>query len=68
MLSHPPDPFDHVALTAAINLLRDSLESGKLPSGLPLDPASADLHRQAVEHLEHRRKQLAWEASTSKQG
>lgn len=56
---HPaPDPFDHIALTAAINLLRDALESGKLPSGLPLDPASADLYRQAAAHLEYRRQQL----------
>jgi hypothetical protein len=68
MLSHAPDPFDHIALTAAINLLRDSLKSGKLPSGLPLDHGTADLHRQAAEHLEHRRQQLAWDASTSRAG
>lgn len=59
-----PDPFDDIALTAAINVLRDTIESKKMPSGLPLDPASADLHRQAVEHLEHWRQALGWRSGT----
>lgn len=53
-----PDNFDDIALTAAINLLRDSLESGKMPSGLPLAADAADLHAQAADHLETRRRQL----------
>lgn len=52
------DPFDAIALTAAINLLRDSIESGKMPSGLPLTPDAAALHERAAGHLETRRRQL----------
>lgn len=52
------EPFDDLALRAAINLLRDSIESGRMPSGIALDPAAADLHRQAADHLDTRRRQL----------
>lgn len=52
------EPFDDIALTAAINLLRDSIESGKMPSGSPLPPDAADLHAQAAGHLEAQREQL----------
>lgn len=52
------EPFDDIALTAAINLLRDSIESGKMPSGVPLPPDAADLHAQAAGHLEAQRQQL----------
>jgi hypothetical protein len=31
---------------------RDSIESGRMPSGLPLAPDAAALHRSAVERLE----------------
>ncbi|MDZ7914358.1 MAG: hypothetical protein U5O16_21370 [Rhodococcus sp. (in: high G+C Gram-positive bacteria)] len=40
------------ALRLAINVLRDSAESRKMPSGISLDPATADLHAEAAETLE----------------
>ena len=44
---------DEIALRAAITLLRNSVENGRMPSGQPLDPDAAALHEQAAEHLEH---------------
>jgi hypothetical protein len=41
-----------LALRAAINVLRDSAESRKMPSGEPLDEASVQLHFDAAETLE----------------
>jgi hypothetical protein len=41
-----------LALRAAINVLRDSAESRKMPSGQPLDEASVQLHFDAAETLE----------------
>lgn len=41
-----------LALRAAINVLRDSAESRKMPSGEPLDDASAQLHFDAADTLE----------------
>jgi hypothetical protein len=41
-----------LALRAAINVLRDSAESRKMPSGEPLDHASVQLHLDAAETLE----------------
>jgi len=43
---------DELALRAAINVLRDTIESGRMPSGLPLEPDAADLHERAAQHLE----------------
>ncbi|MDB5395263.1 MAG: hypothetical protein JWM91_2769 [Rhodospirillales bacterium] len=43
---------DEIAFRAAINILRDSIESRRMPSGLPLAPDAADLHERAAEHLE----------------
>ncbi len=43
---------DEIAFRAAINILRDSIESGRMPSGLPLAPDAADLHERAAHHLE----------------
>ena len=43
---------DEIALRAALNVLRDSVESKRMPSGLPLDAAALDLHQHAIEHLE----------------
>lgn len=43
---------DEIAFRAAINILRDSIESGRMPSGLPLAPDTADLHERAARHLE----------------
>ena len=40
------------ALRAAINLLRDSAESRKMPSGVELPEAAADLHAAAADLLE----------------
>ncbi|MFL9936456.1 hypothetical protein P0D88_47465 [Paraburkholderia sp. RL18-103-BIB-C] len=41
-----------LALRAAINVLRDSAESRKMPSGEPLDDASVQLHFNAADTLE----------------
>jgi len=41
-----------IAFRAAINVLRDSIECGRMPSGLPLAPDAAELHEQAVQRLE----------------
>jgi PAS domain S-box-containing protein len=42
---------DEIALRTAINVLRDSIESRRMPSGRPLDPDAVALHEQAGEHL-----------------
>ena len=39
-------------MTAAANVLRDTLESRWMPSGLPLAPDAAQLHERAAWHLE----------------
>lgn len=41
-----------LALRAAINVLRDSIESARMPSGQPLPDDALDLHRRAAEQLE----------------
>ncbi|GJH21771.1 hypothetical protein CBA19CS22_34535 [Caballeronia novacaledonica] len=41
-----------LALRAAINVLRDSAESRRMPSGGPLDNAGVDLHFEAADVLE----------------
>lgn len=41
-----------LALRAAINVLRDSAESRKMPSGVPLDEVSVQLHRDAADTLQ----------------
>jgi hypothetical protein len=43
---------DEIAFRAAINVLRDTLESCRMPSGLPLAPDAAELHERAAGHLE----------------
>ncbi|AOH87095.1 hypothetical protein AWL63_23220 (plasmid) [Sphingomonas panacis] len=43
---------NEIAFRAAINLLRDSVESGKMPSGEKLTAESRALHERAAEHLE----------------
>ncbi|SPK77197.1 conserved protein of unknown function (plasmid) [Cupriavidus taiwanensis] len=40
------------ALRLAINVLRDAAESRKMPSGVELDEATAELHTDAAETLE----------------
>jgi hypothetical protein len=41
-----------LALRAATNVLRDSAESRRMPSGEPMDDASVQLHLNAAETLE----------------
>ena len=41
-----------LALRAALNVLRDSIECGRMPSGLPLAPEAVDLHERTAQHLE----------------
>jgi hypothetical protein len=43
---------DMIALRAGLNVLNDSIESRRMPSGLPLDGTALDLHRKAVAQLE----------------
>jgi PAS domain S-box-containing protein len=43
---------DEIALRTAIDLLRDSVASGRTPSGQPLEPDTIALHEQAVERLD----------------
>lgn len=47
-----PDILPTDALRLAINVLRDVAESRKMPSGVGLDQATADLHADAAETLE----------------
>lgn len=44
--------IDELVVRTALNVLRDSVESGKMPSGLPLEGAALDMHRRAIDHLE----------------
>lgn len=46
------------ALRLAINLLRDSAESRKMPSGVDLDGATAALHADAADVLGESLEQL----------
>jgi hypothetical protein len=41
-----------IACRAAINVLRDSVESRRMPSGLDLTPDAADVHERAARYLE----------------
>jgi hypothetical protein len=43
---------DEITFRAAINVLRATIESGRMPSGRALEPAAAALHAKAVQHLE----------------
>jgi hypothetical protein len=47
------------ALLAAINVLRDSTESGRMPSSEPLTGDAAELHREAARHLDELRRDMA---------
>ena len=53
------DPFDEIALRAAINVLRDSVESGQMPSGLALAGDAADLHCRAADQLVAMRQNIS---------
>jgi hypothetical protein len=55
---------DEIALRAAINVLRDTLESRRMLSGLPLEPDAAKLH--CTDHS-HRQQQVGvFEGCTSR--
>ena len=43
---------DEMAIRAALNVLRDSVEAGRMPSGLPLAPDAREAHRAAIAALE----------------
>jgi hypothetical protein len=45
-------PDDEIAFRAAINVLRDTRESCRIPSGLPLASGAAELNERAARHLE----------------
>ncbi|HTC07148.1 MAG TPA: PAS domain-containing protein [Acetobacteraceae bacterium] len=47
---------DETALSTAINVLRESVESGRMPSGQKLEPEVAALHAQAIAHLDELRR------------
>ena len=49
---------DELALRAALNVLRDSVETGRMPSGEALTPPALDLHRRAIEHLDSQLRAL----------
>lgn len=52
-----------LALRAALNILRDSVESERMPSGEPLTEEMRILHEQAIDTLaEQLRKELAAQA------
>lgn len=58
MEEHAFDVTNDWALTAAINVLRDSAESGRMPSGQVVSPEVIELHRQAAQRLEAMREHL----------
>lgn len=41
-----------IALRAAVNVLRDTIESGKMPSGEPLAADTKALHEQSADRLD----------------
>jgi hypothetical protein len=50
---------DEIALYTAVNLLRDSIKCGRMPSGKPLAPDVIALHERAVENLDMLLRRLA---------
>ena len=53
-------------MRAALNVLRDSMETGKMPSGLALAPEALEMHAAAIAECEWllARQQAAHEAVT----
>lgn len=43
---------DEIAFRAALNILRDSIESGRMPSGETLTADAKALHERAADHFE----------------
>jgi hypothetical protein len=56
---------DEIAFRAAINILRDSIESGRMPSGEPLAPDAAELHEIAARRLETLLRQIGAATGTA---
>jgi hypothetical protein len=54
---------DEIAFRAAINELRDSIELGRMPSGIALAPDVANLHERAVARLETRLAEIVEKAT-----
>jgi hypothetical protein len=50
-----------IAFRAAINVLRDSVESQRMPSGLPLQPDAVEVHTRAADLLERLLRQFSVE-------
>jgi hypothetical protein len=48
----------HDALAAAVNILRDSVECGRMPSGELLPPDAVALHERCAYRLDHMRRAL----------
>ncbi len=42
---------DEIALRAALNVLRDSVEAQRMPSGESLKAGAAEVHEQAIDRL-----------------
>ena len=53
-----------LALLAAINVLRDSIETGRMPSGVALEPEALVMHEAAIVECERllaaAREATAW--------
>jgi hypothetical protein len=50
-----------IAYQAAVNVLRDSAESQRMPSGLPLQPDAVEVHARAADLLERLLRQSGGE-------
>lgn len=50
--NHDAMSTDEAVLRTALNVLRDSVESRRMPSGLPLEGAAMDMHQRAIDRLE----------------
>ena len=50
-----------IAYQAAINVLRDSVECQRMPSGLPLQPDAVEVHTRAADLLERLLRQFSVE-------
>ena len=46
------DVDTELALREAINELRDSIETGRMPSGIELEPAARAVHEAAISEFE----------------
>jgi hypothetical protein len=50
-----------IAYQAAINVLRDSVECQRMPSGLPLQPDAVEIHARSADVLERLLRQSGGE-------